>query len=173
MGRGYSDPSRQTTPLGSSPIHISDYFGENRRLARKGWHVALRESRESIEKNGIDYKVVGSGSLAAFSDNVDMFGRRPRKGNYIFLHQEDAESTAKAGIHDIWEVDIPEERQHLFHHDRGLGPNYSGMSPRKIPTKYLTRITPEGPPNPEELEKFQKSIDYIRRTLNGNQFGQD
>lgn len=173
MARGaWRDHSREITPLGASPIHISDpnSFGENRRLARKGWHVSLRVSRESIEKNGIDHKIIGSGGTNVFSDNRDQVGRRPRQGNYIFLHEQDALDFAEPGIHDIWEVDIPEERQHMFFHDRGLGPNYSGQSPRKIPKKSLTLLHLEGPPSPEASEKFNKKINYVNRLLNNGQF---
>lgn len=162
-----------TAPRGESPVYISDN-GENRRQAEKGWHVALQASRESIEKHGIDYRIMGSGGLHLFSDNRDMFGFTPRKGNYIFLHQEDAESMAKPGIHDVWEVAIPESRRNKFFHDIGLGPNYSAQTPTRIPRTHINMLPPkQGPPNPEHVERFSSKIEAVTdhlRNLNKGQF---
>lgn len=150
--------------LGSSPMMKRDAEG-NRVPVERAWHVALQANRESIRKHGIDHKIMGSGSLHLFEDNVDAYGFVPRKGNYVYLDRESAELDARPGVHDIWEVNIPESRRNAFHHDRGLPPGTSGQSPRKIPKRDLTLMPVEGPIAPEDQEKYGKRIEQAKRRL--------
>lgn len=101
----------------------------------KLWHVASVNNRESIQQHGINYNIKGSGSLDVFKDNIDVDGNIPRAGNYFFREETEALHYAEPGKHDIWEVNIPESRQHLFHRDVGL-PG-SAYSPRPVPKKHL------------------------------------
>ena len=103
----------------------------------KVWHVASVNNRESIQQHGINHLVRGSGSLDVFKDNIDIDGNIPRVGNYFFKREYDAVDYANPNEHDIWEVTIPESRQHLFHNDVSLPSGVAAYSPRPVPKKHL------------------------------------
>lgn len=137
---------RQLAPLGAKTI-----------TEDKLYHVASSAVRDSIQLNGIDHKVGTSGSRSVFSDNVTTYGDIPRIGNYLFRDIDEATEHAKPGVHDIWEVSVPEERKSMYHTDTGLPRGMGAYTPRKISKKYLNLIQLPGPPAPVEEPKTSYS----------------
>ena len=156
---------------GSTPVRVR--VGDEYVPAEKGYHVALSANRESILKHGIDYRTGETGSRHVFEDYVDAYGFIPRKGNYIWLNKDDALGIAKPGIHDIWEVAIPESRRDKFFYDRSVGGGQAAQSPTKIPKRDLTLHMVEGPINPEHMKRFGPLIERAKNRLSEQQFRED